>query len=132
MSFTLQAPFPAIAATSQIPNPELSDGEGITDEVSPFHALDGTLRTYVKTKNGRRKLFWDFLLTRPKALELRAFLRVYFASQIKITDHNNRVWVGYFANNPFEITTDRGSQGDIDSVRAERASIRLEFEGTEQ
>lgn len=132
MSFILQAPYPALAATTQLPNPELSDGEGLTDEVSPFHALDGTLRTYVKTKGGRRRLFWDFLLARPKALELRAFLRVYFASQIKITDHHDRVWVGYFASNPFELTTDRGSQTNIDSVRAERASIRLEFEGVEQ
>ena len=68
-------------------------------------AIDGTRYIYVKRKDGRRKLKWTFRLTRNKSLELRAFLTAYFASQIRVTDHRNRVWVGNFVDNPFELTT---------------------------
>jgi len=129
--FLIQAPYPGLSATVLLPNPEFSDGEGLTDEVIPRRAMDGTVRTYVKTKGSRRKLTWDFLLTRPKGLELRAFLRVYFAVKLKLTDHNNRRWIGNFTNNPFELTTARGARPDGETTRGETMAIRLEFEGIE-
>lgn len=129
--FVLQAPHPLLTSTVVLPNPELSDGEGLTDEVIPRRAMDGTVRTYVKTKGGRRQLFWEFLLTRTKALELRVFLRVYFASKLKITDHNDRRWHGNFVNNPFELATSRAARPDAETTRGETMAIRLEFEGVE-
>lgn len=90
------------------------------------------MRTYVKTKDGRRHLFWEFILSRPRALELRAFLRVYFAEHIRITDHNDRVWHGHFMNNPFELTTRSAAKPDGSTTRGESMSIRIEFEGIEQ
>src|SRR5688572_24532302 len=95
--------FQAGGATTILPNPQFSDGEGLTAEMNLVLAIDGTKRTYVKTKSGRRKLQWAFRLTRPKSLELRLFLRTYYASVVTITDHNERVWVGNFTNNPFEL-----------------------------
>lgn len=130
--FHLQAPLPLLSATISLPNPELSDGEGITDEVIPRRSMDGTVRTYVKTKGQRRHLFWEFKLTRPKALELRVFLRSYFAEKIKVTDHNDRVWHGHLVNNPFELTTSRAAKPDASTTRGESMSIRIEFEGIEQ
>lgn len=129
--FVLEAPYPGSMTAVMLPNPELSDGEGLTDEVIPRRAIDGTLRTYVKTKGGRRKLSWDFRLTRPRALELRAFLRLYFAAQMKVTDHNDRKWIGNLVNNPFELTSTRGARPDTATTRGEIMSIRLEFEGIE-
>ena len=73
---------------------------------------------------------WTFLLTRNKALELRAFLTSYFASQIRVTDHNGQVWVGNFVNNPFELDTpERGGPAIAPMPRGEVETIQIEFEG---
>jgi hypothetical protein len=130
--FELAAPHPGIQTISLLPNPQLSDTEALTASVSSQRATDGTLYTYVKTKGGRRKLSWSFRLYRPKALELRAFLLSYYASKLRITDHNGRVWVGYFPNNPFEFETDAGGPIIGDGLRGELQNITIEFEGVEQ
>lgn len=129
--FELAAPYPEIQTISLLGSPQFSDGEALTVTLSPKRATDGTLYTYVKTKAGRRKMTWTFRLPRAKALELRAFLLSYFASQIRVTDHNERIWVGHFTNNPFEFDTDSGGPY-IGSLRGEMQSITLEFEGVEQ
>ena len=127
----IEAPYPTLQTTTILPDPEFSDGEAATGEVIPKRAMNGTLRTYRKT-TPRRRLTWDFRLTRPKTLELRAFIQSYFASKIRVTDHNNRVWVGNFLNNPFEARSDRAAKPDVGGVRGESNSIRIEFEGVEQ
>lgn len=129
--FVLRAPYPAVAVTSFYPNPELSDGEGLTAKVIPRIARDGTVRTYVKTTNGRRRMTWEFHLTRPKALELREFYRLYHASKIQATDHNGRVWVGHIMNNPIEVRADGAGGPDVNGLRGEQMSVTIEFEGTE-
>ena len=112
-----------------LPSPNFSDGEGLTDEVIPRRASDGTVRTYVKTKGGRRRLYWDFTLRRIVGLQFRDFIKLFFASQMRITDHHNRSWVGYLTNNPFEFTS--GSGKGSSAIRNETVTIRLEFEGVE-
>jgi len=130
--FTLQAPYPGLQTTTVVPNPDFGDGENLAVEVSTKRAMDGTLFTYVKRK-GRRRLQWTFSLTRNKGLEVRAFLQSYYASKIRVTDHNGRIWVGHFVNNPFEFETDRRSAPAIAPMpRGERQRITIEFEGEEQ
>jgi len=129
--FTFQAPYPALVTTSLLPNPQFSDSEGLTVVVTRKTAMDGTRYTYVKDK-GRRKLKWTFKLTRNKALELRAFIQFYFASKIRITDHNDRVWTGYLTNNPFEFVGQEKAGPPISPMpRGEFYMIDIEFEGTE-
>lgn len=118
--------------TTILPNPQFSDSEGQTSEVQIVRAIDGTKRTYIKTKLGRRKLQWAFRLTRPKALELQAFYKTYFADTVTITDHNERVWVGNFMNNPFELDSASRAKPNIQSLRGETVTVNLEFEGIEQ
>lgn len=131
--FILQAPHPALEATTLLPNPQFGDGENLTDEVQVKRAMDGTLYTYVKTKNDRRRLEWTFRLTRNKALELRAFIQAYYATAIRVTDHNERVWVGHFVNNPFEFDTpSRAAPAIAPMPRGETQEITIEFEGVEQ
>lgn len=130
--FSFQAPYPLIQTTSVLPNPHFSDGEGLSVSVSRQMAMDGTKYVYVKTKE-RRTLKWSFKLTRNKAMELRAFIQCYFASKIRITDHNNRVWVGYFVNNPFEFDTVSHAGPAISPMpRGESVAFDLQFEGEEQ
>lgn len=131
--FEIAAPYPGLELITVLPNPTFSDTEALTDSVSSKRAIDGTLYTYVKTKGGRRKLQWSFRLTRNKGLELRHFLLTYFASQIRVTDHNQRVWVGNLTNNPFEFVTDRKAGPAIQNwPKGETQTITLEFEGIEQ
>jgi hypothetical protein len=131
--FQLQAPYPSVQTTSLLPNPQFSDGEALTDSVIPKRAMDGTLRTYVKRKNGRRKLTWTFKMTRNKGLEVRAFVLAYFASKVRVTDHNGRIWVGNFTNDPFEFeTTEKAGPSIGGWPKGESQTITLEFEGIEQ
>lgn len=132
-TFKLSAPYPLSQTTSLLPSPQFSDGEAPTVSLASSRSMNGTLRTYVKTKATRRKLLWSFLLNRHKALELREFVRAYFASDIEITDHNNRRWVGQFTNNPFDFVTENRAAPTFDSkARGEYMSVQLEFEGIEQ
>jgi len=129
--FTLEAPFPGVQTTTVMPNPLFSDGEGHTSTVTIKRSVDGTVRTYVKSL-ARRRLTWQFRLAREKALELRAFYRSYFASDIRVTDHNGRVWVGSILNNPVDIENAASGRHTISDVRGEISMVQLEFEGEEQ
>jgi hypothetical protein len=131
--FQLAAPYPALQTMTVLPSPQFSNQESVLDTVSRKLAMDGTRYTYVKSRNGRKKSKWTFLLSRNKALELRAFLFAYFATKIKVTDHNNRVWVGNFTSNPFEFDTPNAAQPAIAPMpRGELQAIDIEFEGVEQ
>jgi hypothetical protein len=78
-------------------------------------------------------LQWTFRLTRNKALELRAFIRSYNASKIRVVDHAARIWVGNFTNNPFEFDTEaRAAPAIAPMPRGEWQTITLEFEGAQQ
>lgn len=126
------APYPASQTMTVMPNPQFSDQETNLNTVSRRTAMDGTRYTYVK-RRARRKLQWTFRLSRNKGLEVRAFFMSYFASQIKIVDHQNRTWVGYFTSNPFEFETQSRAYPTITPMpRGETVSIDIEFEGEEQ
>ena len=130
--FQLEAPYPTVQTTSILPNPEFGDSENLKAQVSTKRAMDGTRYTYVKRKGGR-KLQWTFRITRNKGLELRAFIQSYFASQIKVTDHAGRVWIGHFTSNPFEFDTPtRAAPAIAPMPRGEYQTITIEFEGEEQ
>ena len=131
--FYLQAPYPTLQTLTVLPEPKFSDAMNLTDAVTVKRAMDGTRRTYVKTKGGRRRLKWTFQLTRNKGLELRAFIQSYFASKIYVLDHLGRNWVGYFTSNPFELDTpERGAPARPPLLRGEEQAIELEFEGVLQ
>ena len=130
--FIFEAPYPAIQTTSLLPNPQFSDQEGSLATVTRKLAIDGTRYTYVKRRN-RRKLKWTFQVTRNKGLEVRAFFQSYFASKVRVTDHNGRVWLGHFTSNPFEFDTTAAARPAIAPLpRGETQMIEVEFEGVEQ
>lgn len=130
--FRMEAPYPTLQTLTVMPNPQFSDQEGNLNTVSRLTAMDGTRYTYVKRRI-RRKLHWTFKLSRNKGLEVRAFFMSYFASQIRISDHRNRVWVGNFTSNPFEFEGLSRAAPAIDSMlRGETVNIEIEFEGEEQ
>jgi hypothetical protein len=126
----LQAPWPTLQTTTILPDPEFSDGEGATGGAIPRRTMNNVVRVYRKTKP-RRRLTWQFRLTQPKALELLEFVRAYFGSKVKVTDHNSRQWVGFIMVNPIEIRSERSARPDVQDIRGETYSTQLEFEGEE-
>lgn len=126
MSVELAAPYPAIQTVTRLPNPQFGDGESLTNEVATKRAMDGTLYTYVKSKAGRRRITLPIQISRMKGLELRAFIRSYYATPIRLTDHLGQVWVGHLVNNPFEFSTTKRS---LHSPGGEMQNIQIELEG---
>lgn len=102
--FMLRAPYPAPQTTTVLPSPAFGDTVALTSTVKTMRAMDGTLYTHVQERTGRKRLRWDFQISRNKALELREFIDKYFGSVIQVIDHNNDKWVGFLKNNPFEFT----------------------------
>jgi hypothetical protein len=130
--FTMEAPYPTLETLTVLPSPQFSNQEINLNTVSRRLAMDGTRYTYVKRRL-RKKLRWTFKLSRNKALELRAFFMSYFASSVRIVDHDDRTWIGNFTSNPFEFEAQvRAAPAISPMPRGETVSIDIEFEGVEQ
>jgi len=123
--FRIEAPYPASQITVIMPSPNWGDSRTLTSTMSTVRTMNGKLYTYVKHRKARKKLIWDFEIARHKALELRAFFNVYFRVKVKIIDHNGTQWIGYFMNNPFELT---GSAGAANFPGNETMTVTIEFE----
>lgn|SRR5574340_1625446 len=121
---TFTAPYDAPIHCIRLPNPLLGDSENLQVEVTSKRAMDGTLYTYTKNKDSRRKFVFNFVITRLKALELERFVFLYSSNQIQMIDHLTRTWVGYITTNPIEFTTSRRG-----SVGNEIVEVSIEFEG---
>jgi len=126
--FMLRAPYPAMQATVVLPSPNWGDSSGIASTLQILRAMDGTSYTYVHTKDGRKRLQWDFTIARNKALELRAFINSYYRTKVQVIDHNDDTWIGYLINNPFEHA---GSGRAVNFPGGETMDITLEFEEAE-
>lgn len=126
MSFILKAPYPGIRTTTLLPNPAWGDSKALTATIISMRAADGTLYTYVKSRNGRMKFQWEFEIARNKALELREFLDAYNSKLIQVIDHDGDEYIGYLRNNPFEFAG-AGRAGD-GWPGEETMTIILEFE----
>lgn len=130
MSFTLVAPVPLVETTTVLPNPKFGDSEAATGELNILRTVTGLRRTYVKSKP-RRKLQWDFDLTRNKAIELLEFYRSYHGEKVFIKDHNDRRWEGFIVSNPLEIEmARRGLPTRQGWPVGETCTATIEFEGT--
>ena len=126
--FMLEAPYPGYQTTVLLPSPNWGNSEEIAASMSTIRAMDGTLYTYVKQRDGRKRFQFDFEISRNKALELRAFIQSYFRTPIRITDHNSVKWVTYLVNNPFEFAGDSKAEP---FPGGETMTITLEFEERE-
>ena len=125
MSFMLQAPYPNLRTTSFLPSPEFSNTAARKTRLkSIFRSMNGTKYTYTQTSPDQ-ELSFQFRLTRMKSLELREFIRVYFAKRIRITTHENEVWIVRFVDDPFELIGERKA-----SPALEEYTIQLTMRGT--
>lgn len=123
--FVITAPYPAVQTALVLPSPQWGDSVRLAATMQQSHGMDGTLYTYVKAREGRRRFQWDFRLSRHKALELRAFIKAYHSSKLRITDHFDQTIIGHLTVNPFEHTGSGRAKG---FPGGETMDITLEFE----
>lgn len=132
MSVRLAAPYPGIQCITHLPNPEFGDLEGQVNFLEIKRSINGQRYSYVRAKDGRKRLQMQFSLTRMKALELRAFIVAYHSSRVLLTDHLGQKWLGYIITNPNEFETTSAILHGPAGTGAARAAIQIEFEGLQQ
>jgi hypothetical protein len=125
MTFRIAAPYPGLETTTYLPNPALSDIRRRKNQVEERRAIDGTLRTYLRSSSAYQ-FDYTFNLTKEKALELQEFIRAYFRATWIITDHNGATWRVALTNNPWQFIADRAARPVTEIV-----GIPLTFEGTQ-
>lgn len=123
--FRIEAPHPGYHTTIVLPSPSWGDSVELRSTMSTARAMDGTVYSYVKQKGGKKRLHFDFTISRNKALELRAFIKVYYRYLMKIVDYNNEQWIVSLQNNPFEFAGDSRAEP---FPGKETMTITLEFE----
>jgi len=132
MSVRLGGPYPTIQTYIYLPNPEFGDSEAYTMTLDRKRSMNNTLYTYVKSKDGRKRLQMRFRLTRMKMLELRAFLVAYYRTRITLLDHENQLWVGWIMTNPNEFENTSSFMNAPALAGRTYGSIQIEFEGIKQ
>lgn len=130
--FMLQAPYPGLHTTIILPNPTLGDTEAINTELTKKVAMDGTKWFYIKPKDGRRSLSWEFRLSRPKAEEVKQFLWLFHTAPLKVTDHEGNVWVGVIPSDRLEFDTTNRAAPSRYGLPGEQTYITIPFEGIKQ
>lgn len=107
-----------------LPRPLLGDKESGTDVLNVKRAMNGVVRTYVKTSVTKR-LSYTFKMKTDKALELREFVDKHPTDVMRMENFKGEIWQVQFTNDPFEF--------NYDSRRApckEDVLVTLEMEGT--
>lgn len=126
--FKIEAPYPGYQTTVLLPSPSHGDSEEIASSLVTARAMDGTLYTYSKQREGRRRLQYSFVIARGKGLELRAFLKAYYRSAMRITDHDDNTWIVYLQGNPFDM---QGQSKAAGFPGGETMTVNLQFEERE-
>ena len=108
-----------------MPSPQFANASGLKVKIkSIMRSMNNMRYTYVQS-NPDSVLTYQFLLTRAKSLEIREFILAYFANQIRITTHEDEVWIVRMVNDPFEFTGERRAMPARESY-----TINMTFRGT--
>ena len=120
---TLQAPYNLVSTAIVLPTPLFDDSENLVSNMTLRKSMNNTMYTYVKTSRNRL-LRYTFRLSRMKALELQAFVRLHNSDYIKIENWKGEVWKARLTLNPLEFV-----QNSRFSPTNDGTDISLEFEG---
>lgn len=110
MSTSFAAPYPAIKVSVIMPNATFTDGRAAEVSVDVLRSMVGDTFTYIKTSN-RQQLSLHYKLTKMKALEVQAFIKIYYRADWLIALHDGTQWVGNLALNPFRGNTTERAGG---------------------
>lgn len=116
--FLIFGPHPQNSSQVVLPNPLTTNAEGLSNEVIRLRMEDGSLKTFVKRKNGRRKFRWEFVVGQWKAKELEDFVLDH-SGKLNTVQWRDKTHLGYITLNPVELRGDGNGQ---------TFRIQLEFE----
>lgn len=113
----IQGPHPTNTTLIVLPSPRETNTESIAATVQTIRMMNGSLRTYVKPKNNRKKFRWTFVVSHTKAKQLEDYSIDHSGSPATVL-WNNTSLLGWLTLNPFEM---RGETQEF-------YQITLEFE----
>lgn len=108
--FIVQAPYPAVTDTLVLRSPLFSNQKNKAHTMTTVRTGNGDLYTYIKKKRGRQVHQWEFRVSYKKILEVKEFFRKY-SGLVRVTDHNNEVYIGHAITNPWEGQADSRAGG---------------------
>ena len=124
--FLIRGPWPAMKTTLLLPSPEMSNNRGNQNTVQTLRAMDGTLYTYKKSKRSRGIFFWEFVVSKDKALETKEFFREYGRGLVQATDHRDVSRTGWIVLNPIDMGGEGRAGGWGEIEEANRFAIEFE------
>ena len=116
----IQAPHPAPDVTMVMPNPELDNEQRSRDEIVLQRTATGETRSYKKATS-QKDLVLTWVLTADKYREVREFFKIYRTAKLKLTLHDNTIWIG-----KLNSSVDGSLSGRFTSTQ-ERVELTLEF-----
>jgi len=115
--------------TTQLPNPDLGDAEGLNVSVNYREAMNGKPYVYRKQTNDRNiSLTWSNL-NRGKLVELMEFFKAYIGQEITIVDHESVTWKAILTDDSVTVRTTKRVV-PAGPGRQEAGEITLSFVGT--
>lgn len=123
----LEVPFPAVEAIVSLPNAVFGDSRALRGTLGIKRMMDGSRRTHIKGRAGRKRLRYDIELSREKALELYMVIEELPYAKMKLTATDGEQYVGYLEVNPVEfegVARAKNSPGD------EKYRVTILFDGT--
>lgn len=100
--FRLEAPYPALASTMLLPNPEIGNNQGLESEVVVIRMEDGTRRTFIRRGGDKKRHRFTFDISSDKMDEFGDFIERYRGATFRAT-WRERVIIGKVALNPVEF-----------------------------
>lgn len=101
--FIIQGPYPSNTTQIVLPSPRETNTEGLKATVQTIRMDDGTLKTYVKRRGGRKKFRWEFLVGNAKAKELEDYF-IDNSGDKAIVYWRDNAYIGNVTLNPFEMS----------------------------
>ena len=123
--FVISAPYPLLKTTVLLPSALEGNNRALQSSVQTLRAVDGTLRTYILRKRGRKAHNWDFLVSADKAREVKEFIRLYTGSVMRVVDNNGDAYLGWMTMNPLELKGE-GRAGGWPGDEAYQITLRLD------
>ena len=103
--FRIAAPYPAIATTLLLPQPQPGNSIGLVSSVNVIKMEDGSRRSFIKRGSGKKKHQWAFLMSRDKMEEFINFIRDYRGATYSIV-WRDRTIIGKCTLSPVEFRGD--------------------------
>lgn len=121
--FKIHAPYPAIASTVLLPQPDVGNAEGLTAGVVVLRMDDGSTRSFIKRGSNTKRHQWAFLLSFDKADELMDLLERYRGDTFKV-EWRGRTVIGKLNSAPIE-SNGQGRAGGWPGDEARSVSFEL-------